>query len=154
MALAGETVRTSSTQLPEPSTAKEAKPRLDISVVFTSYESTLDALKAAGKLAKHLGGQITLVVPEAVPIRLPITRPPVLLDWNENRLRAMASQCEIDTTVRLILCRDSWKALAAVLKPHSLVMIGGRHGWWPTGAFRLARKLRKAGHEVIVTETE
>jgi hypothetical protein len=80
MALALEILRHPSVQLPERETSE---PQLDISVVFTSYEPTLAALKEAAVLAKHLGGHINLVVPEAVPIRLPLTRPPVLLDWNE-----------------------------------------------------------------------
>jgi len=149
MALTLEILRHPSVQLPERETIE---PQLDISVVFASYEPTLAALKEAAVLAKHLGGYINLVVPEAVPIRLPLTRPPVLLDWNEERLRKMASQCGIDTTVHLILCRDSWETLKAVLEPHSLVVVGGRHRWWPTAACRLAGKLRKAGHEVIFLE--
>jgi len=36
-----------------------------------------------------------------------------------------------------------------------LVVIGGRqHWWWPTQEKALARTLRRAGHEVIFTETE
>jgi hypothetical protein len=149
MALALEILWHPSVRSPEPETNE---PRLDISVVFTSDESTEAALKEAAVLAKHLGGRINLVVPEAVPIRLPLTRPPVLLEWNEERLREMASRCGIDTTVHLILCRDSWETLKAILEPHSLVIVGGRHRWWPTAASRLAGKLRKAGHEVIFLE--
>jgi len=152
MALELEALRGTFSQLPELSAGDDLRSLLDISVVFTSYEATLAALKEAGALAKRLGGHINLIVPEAVPIRLPLTRPPVLLDWNEERLRKMAVQCGIDTTVNLILCRDSWETLNAVLKPHSLVAVGGRHRWWPTSATRLAHRLRKAGHEVIFVE--
>ena len=54
----------------------------------------------------------------------------------------------------IYLCRDRVETLTAVLSPHSLVVIGGRKRWWPTAEKRLARKLRRAGHEVIFTETE
>ncbi len=154
MTLAVETFRNPTTLLPDRPTAKEEKTGLDIDVVFTSYKATLAALKEAGNLAKRLGGHITLLVPQVVPILLPLTRPPVLLSWTKRRLRAMASQSPVDITVRLILCRDRWKTLAAVLKPHSLVMVGGRHRWWPTSATRLTRRLHDAGHEVIFTEAE
>lgn len=154
MTLAVETFRSPTTLLPERPMAKGEEHGLDIDVVFTSYKGTLAALKEAGSLAKRLGGHITLLVPQVVPILLPITRPPVLLSWIKRRLRAMASQSPVDITVRLILCRDSWKTLAAVLKPHSLVLVGGRHSWWPTAAVRLARRLQDAGHEVIFAEAE
>ena len=50
--------------------------------------------------------------------------------------------------------RDPAETLAAVLKPDSVVVLGGRKRWWPTTEERLARKLRRIGHEVIFTETE
>jgi hypothetical protein len=54
----------------------------------------------------------------------------------------------------MYLCRDSSETLLAVLKPRSLVVIGGRRRWWPTREERLAKKLRGAGHEVIFAELE
>ena len=54
--------------------------RLEISVVFTSVESTLAALRHAGVLAHRLAGRITLLVPQIVPYPLPLTSPPVLID--------------------------------------------------------------------------
>jgi hypothetical protein len=41
-----------------------------------------------------------------------------------------------------------------VLSPRSLVIVGGRKRRWPTAEERLARQLRRNGHEVIFTETE
>ena len=95
-----------------------------------------------------------LVAPQVVPYPLPLTSPPVLLDWNERRLRVIANQSAVETIVRIYLCRDCWQALAQVLRPHSLVVVGGRERWWPTREGRLARRLRRAGHEVILTRTE
>jgi len=46
------------------------------------------------------------------------------------------------------------ETLKAVLSQRSLVVVGGHKRWWPTPEKRLARKLRRAGHEVIFTETE
>ncbi len=154
MALALERILTPSTRLPERPTAKEVESGLNISVVFTSVEATLAALKQAGSLANRLGAHITLVVPQIVPRPLPLDSPPVLIDWNEHRFRTIASETRVDTAVQIYLCRDRWETLASVLKPHSLVVMGGRKRWWPTPESRLADKLRKAGHEVIVTETE
>jgi len=139
---------------PETPEAAPAESRLNISVLFTSVEATLAALRQAGDLASRLGARITIVVPQLVPFPLPLTCPPVLLDFNERRFRVIASQSPVETSVRLYLCRDQWDALGIALKPRSLVVVGSRRRWWPTAERRLAGRLRRAGHEVILTETE
>jgi|SRR5579863_4289596 len=132
----------------------ETDSKLDISVVFTSVGATLAALKEAGDLAASLGGRITLIVPQIVPYPLPLSTPPLLIDFNERRLRVIASNCRVETRVSIYLCRDPLETLQAVLKPHSLVIVGSRKSWWPTAEKRLARKLRSFGRQVLVTERE
>jgi hypothetical protein len=154
MALALETMIAPVTGAPARPFAEEADPKLNVSVVFTSADATLAALKEAGDLARSLGGHITLIVPQIVPYPLPLTSPPVLADFNERRLRVIASGCRVETRVCIYLCRDPLETLRSVLKPHSLVVVGSRKRWWPTAEKRLAAKLRSAGHEVIVTERE
>ena len=133
---------------------EEREERLNISVIFTSVESTLTALKRAGALATSLGARITLLVPQVVPYPLPLESPPVLIDWNEKRFQVIASESPVETTVRIYLCRDRMETLLSVLLPRSLVVLGGRKTWWPTSETWLARKLRKSGHEVVLAETE
>jgi hypothetical protein len=130
------------------------EPRLNITVVFTAVDATLAALKEAGRLADRLGGRIELVVPQVVPYPLPLSSPPVLLDWNERRFHVIATDSHVETKVSLYLCRDRVETLIATLRPESVVVIGGRKRWWPTSESRLARALRRAGHEVIFKETE
>jgi hypothetical protein len=154
MALALGKLLAPSTQRPEHATPQEAELGLNISVVFTSVLPTLAALKQAGALANRLGAHLTLVVPQVVPMPLPLDHPPVRADWNENRFRVIASESPVPTAVQIYLCRDRWEALSSLLRPHSLVVLGGRKRWWPTSESRLAVKLRKAGHEVVFTETE
>ena len=139
---------------PEQQSVDHEGQRLNISVIFTSETGTSAALKTAASLANRLGGRITLVVPEVVSYRLPLNQPPVSREWNEQRLRRLASQTTVETVVRFYLCRDRDETLSKVLKPHSLVVVGGKKRWWPTFESRLARRLRKFGHEVILTETE
>jgi hypothetical protein len=139
---------------PEIPPAGEINHKLDVTVVFTSVDLTLRALKQAGALAERLESRITLVVPQVVPYPLPLTSPPVLLDFNERRFSVLASQSPVETTVCIYLCRDRWDALQLALKPRSLVVIGGRKGWWALPEKRLARQLRRAGHEVVLVETE
>jgi len=128
--------------------------QLNVTVLFTSVEGTLAALRTAGTLASKLGGRITIVVPEVVPYHLPLNKPPVLHDWNEKRFRVLAAESSVETSVRFYLCRDEDEMLAKKLKAHSLVVLGRKKCWWPTRESRLAKRLRSLGHEVILAETE
>jgi len=155
MSLAFEsTFRAATAQPIQAPATVQTESSLNINVVFTSVEATLMALKAAGALANRLCGHITLLVPQVVPYPLPLTSPPILLDWNERRFRVMASDSPVETQVLLYLCRDRAKTLAEVLRPHSIVVLGGPKRWWPTPETRLAKTLRRAGHDVIFKETE
>jgi hypothetical protein len=154
MALAIEKILIPATGHPTQPTEVEADQQLNIAVVFTSVESTLTALKEAGNLANSLGARITLVVPQVVPHPLPLETPPVLVEFNENRFRVMASQSPVETSVQIYLCRDRLQTLASALKPGSIVVLGGRKRWWPTKDETLARQLRRAGYEVLFKETK
>lgn len=129
-------------------------PRLNVAVVFTSIDATLAALREAGKLACRFDGSITLLVPQVVPYPLPLASPPVLLDWNERRFKVIAAECPVETRVQIYLCRNRTEALLSMLQPCSLVVLGGVKRWWPSSEKHLARRLHRAGHEVIFKEME
>src|ERR1700732_492022 len=154
MSLAIEKILAPATRQPSRPAVEEVGQRLNIAVVFTSVDSTLAALKEAGNLANSLGARITLVVPQVVPYPLPLETPPVLVEFNENRFRVIASESPVETSVQIYLCRDRFETLASVLKPGSIVVLGGKKRLWSTRDERLARKLRCAGHEVVFKETE
>jgi hypothetical protein len=158
VAFAFERMIAPKTEAPVRQFASEDDLNLNVSVVFTSVTATLAALRQAANLlgthAGSLGRHITLIVPRVVPYPLPLNSPPVLVDFNERRLRLIANNCRVDTRVCIYLCRDPLETLKSVLKPHSLVVLGSPKRWWPTAEKRLAAKLRSAGHEVIVTERE
>jgi hypothetical protein len=154
MMLALEKLLTPATSRPETPGAEEREPALNISVLFTSTEATIAALRQAGALASRLLGRITLVVPQVVPYPLPLESPPVLLEFSERRFRTIAEESPVETMVHIYLCRDSLETLLTVLQPHSLVVVGSRKRWWPTSEKRLAKKLRGAGHEVVLAEME
>jgi hypothetical protein len=155
MSLALERLVIPGTAQPDTPGSESTNRRLNISVIFTSVEATLAALRKAGNLATSLGARITLLAPQVVPYPLPLGSPPVLLDWNEKRFRVIAEQSPVETIVRLYLCRDDVQALKAVLRPRSVVVIGGPKLRWPfSREKRLAATLRRAGHEVIFSELE
>ena len=155
MSLALERLLIPATGHPTIPRSEDTDQRLNISVIFTSVESTLAAMRKAGSLASSLGARITLLAPQIVPYPLPLESPPVLLDWSERRFHVIASQSPVETSVRVYLCRDDVETLKRALRPRSVVVIGGRKRWWPfTHEKRLVATLRRAGHEVIFSELE
>src|SRR5262252_8444990 len=52
--------------------------RLEVSVVYTTPDAAMSALRRAALLAGNLGVRVTLIVPQVVPYPLPLTSPPVL----------------------------------------------------------------------------
>jgi len=126
----------------------------EIAVLFTSMHATPAALRKARVLAKRLDVRITLLVTQIVPYPLPLSEPPVLLEFIEKRFITLATDTHVKAAVRIFLCRDRFDAVTEVLKPQSFVVIGGRRRWWLTADMRLARRLRRAGYEVVFVETE
>ena len=138
---------------------EERESNLSISVIFTAVDSTRVALKWAGRLADNLGARISLVVTQVVPYPLPLDRPPISREFSERRFRLIAGQSRVEASVAVYFCRDRMATLKTLLKPHSLVIMGGRkpgwsRAWVPTRERRLARELRCAGHEVIFLEMD
>src|SRR5579859_5297504 len=107
--------------LPIHSATEETGGRLNISVMFTSTESTLAALREAGTLAGRLGAQITLFVPQVVPYPLPLDGTPAQAKFHEKRFRVIAGQSPVETCVHILLCRDRFLTLQSVLASRSIV---------------------------------
>lgn len=125
---------------------------LEVNVLFTNEKRARTALRFAGALAQNLNARINLVVVKEVPLAFPVDRPPVAVSFTARRLLEFAGegvQGPLDTTVQLCYCRNKPQALIRVLRPKSLVIIGGRKRWWPTKEGRLAKMLRAKGHQVI-----
>ncbi len=118
-------------------------------VVFTSIDDTIAAVRVAGDLAKSLDVPVTLVHFRTVRYALPVDEPggmsPVETDAFIERLQAEG----IDIRVRVYLCRDRRPAIPLAFKSHSLIVVAGRRGWWPTESERWRRMLEAAGHFVV-----
>jgi hypothetical protein len=125
---------------------------LHIVVLFTSTDATSAALGKARALSDGLGAQILLLRTRVVPYPLDLPTPTVT-SFEESRLREFVAQLPsekaLETTVLLCFCRDEWEALRTALPPDSLVVLGPKRRWWPSREKMLARKLRRAGHDVV-----
>jgi hypothetical protein len=132
--------------------AEPGSGRLEVNVVFTNPPGTAAALRSAEVMARDLGCSIHLRAVVAVPIQLPVDQPLVPVSFFEQLLRNLVRELESDTfepIISVYLCRDRVKTLLEILRPNSLVVIGGRKRPWPTRETRTARTLQSAGHRVL-----
>jgi hypothetical protein len=124
---------------------------MEVVVVHTSIEGTLDALQTAAVLALGLRARVRVLVPEVLSYAVPLSQPPVAANFLERRFQSMADGMPVETCVDIRLCRDRMEVLAASLEPHSLVVVSSRVTWWPTTENRLVRHLRRLGHQVVIS---
>lgn len=127
----------------------EAPGSFEVVVLHTSTRETLAALKSAAGLADGLGAQIRLLVLETVPYPLPVNHPQVDVEFTKCRFRTVAADARVETYVDIRVGRDYRAMLESALKPRSLIVVGGKPGWWPTLRYRLKRRLEQQGHHVV-----
>jgi hypothetical protein len=126
--------------------------QLQIDVLFTSPEATVEALERTGNLLRGLNARINLIALMTVPYVLALNNPPVSVAFTEQQLLEVAGQSPVDTTAYLYICRCPFETLTFVLKPGSVLIIGNRKKWWPTWERKLARKLESAGFQALLLE--
>ncbi len=120
---------------------------LEVVVLHTTTQATLESLKTAAGLAAGLAARIRLLVLEVVPYPLDVETPRVPVEFTRKRFWTVASEARVDTLIDIRLGRDSRRMLEAALKPGSLVVLE-RGAWW-TSKYWLARRLEKLGHQVV-----
>lgn len=136
-----------------PKPGEEPDRRLVLEVIFTYRRRTVEALDWTLRLARGLEAKIKLIHAQQVPMAFPIDRPPVDVAFTKSQLMEIAHRAahhEVEVQAQLYLCRDRSKSLSEVLKPSSLVILGGKDRWWLTPESRLAKLLAKKGHRVIL----
>jgi hypothetical protein len=135
-----------------PEDAHGNKP-LEVIVLHTTTKATLQALRTAARLAEGLAARIRLLVLETVPYPLPLNSPQVPMEFTHRHFRTVALETKIETDVDIRLGRDKVQMLESALKPHSLVVMAAKSGWWPSAEKRLAKRLERIGHHVVVCGT-
>jgi len=120
-----------------------------LQVVATTEEGTRRALAEATRLANGSPARVLLLVPHVVSYFAAAGDSSEAVEITD-RYRALASDAGVNAFVRLCVCRRLDDVLRLMLGRRAPVVIGGRHRrWWPTAAERLARRLRRQGHDVV-----
>lgn len=128
---------------------------LRVNVIFTDPTGTIAALKMAEKLASDMEASVKVIVAQAVSYNFDLEHPQVDIDFLRRTALDIALEQIHDaneSTVQVCICRDKLKALLRILTPNSLVVIGAKKRWWPTEESRLAKALRREGHEVVFAD--
>jgi hypothetical protein len=121
-----------------------------LNVIFTTPAATRHALSTAVGLVAGLPTRLRLIVPHVVPYALGLDRPGVNLEVQRARYREFVGASSLDTVVEILLCRDPFEALAVALPRESTILVGQRRAWWFRRERRLARKLARLGHNVVI----
>lgn len=125
--------------------------RLSINVVYTGPDTTLPALRAVDSLARDLSATVHIRAMVTVPRQLAMDFAFTSVQFVKGLLtdlveRVGSGHCEY--VLHIYLCRSRVETLLRVLRPSSLLVIGGRRRLWPTAARRLAKAAVSAGHSV------
>jgi hypothetical protein len=126
-------------------------PHLNLTIIHTTAEGTLAALKAASDLARGLHARIRLVMAHVVPFRLPLETPMISVPFLKAREARLVTQSGLDentVSIEICLCRQPRAALRDYLPVRSLLVIGGKQRWWRDEQ-RLAKWMAATGHQVL-----
>ena len=130
------------------------RPEFEVNVVYTRLPGAHKTLRTASGLARGLGARVTVHVPQVIPYPLELKAPPVSVSFAEQQLLTLAGEQPVETNIQMYLCRDLTETIRRVLKPDSVVVIGGRKRWWPSTEKKLAAILKRDGHRVILTHAD
>ncbi|MFB3921245.1 MAG: hypothetical protein ACE145_05950 [Terriglobia bacterium] len=127
--------------------------KFDAHVVFTSHAATGAALRWVARLGNRLDAHPIVLMFYVVPYTLSLNWRAVPEGFLERRIGALKAATPVEFSVRIYLCRNSKESLRQVLRPGSLVVVGGKERWWPTDEQRLVGWLRKEGHQVFLVDS-
>ena len=136
-----------------PPESGEESERLRINVLFTTPHETQVALRRAAELSEGLNAEILLIVPQIVPFPLDLDNPPVPLDFASEQLCSVMESVDADLDGHIYLCRDRLQTFLHVLRTNSITVLGMRRRWFFSKPERLARALRRSGHQVIMAKS-
>lgn len=121
---------------------------LDLVVPFTTPELTRIAVDAANGMGTGLNANLRLVKVQVVPFPLDLDQSPVYIDFLKEQMSHFQSALPVAGEIRL--AREFEAGLEGTLGSESVVILATPRRPWTTHNERLAAKLRRAGHKVVL----
>jgi len=122
---------------------------LRVVVPYTTPDLTRVALRHAA-VCSDLDVRVCLVDIQVVPFPCPLDQPLINKQFSRQRLQDLLSGSADGGEALVLYTRDWLEGFRRVLEAQSLVVIATKRRWWQTREKKLARALRKAGHEVML----
>jgi hypothetical protein len=122
----------------------------EVYVLFTGFAETLRAIRVASQLASATRGGVTVIHFRPIGFLMPLDHPSGLSPVETDAFKARLAAEDCGVRVRVCLCRDPRVAIRSVIDRDSLVVIGGRRGWWPSPSARWRRMLEEEGYVVVL----
>ena len=119
----------------------------EVIIPFTTSRLTRAALDKADQLLLELDVTIRLISVQVVPFSLPIYSPLVSNSFFKIATHHLTSRSS--ARAELYRTREPESVWASCLKPNSLIVIATPRRLWRTPQEKLARVLRRSGHDVL-----
>ena len=126
---------------------------LNAYIIYNRHHATLRAVSWVSLLGSSLGVRPIVLMFHSLPVSLPLDWKHVPEGFLEERIRTLKAESPVDFSVRNYLCRSTQQTLRQILRPGSLVAVGGERCWWPTDEQRLVSRLRKDGCQAFLVES-
>lgn len=123
---------------------------LELVIPFTTPRLTRTALDAANRMGNGLQAAIRVLQVQVVPYPLRIEESPVMIDFLKARLEKLKSALPV--RAEILLTREFDPALENALTAHSIVVLASPTRPWRTRTERLADRLRRTGHTVVMVK--
>jgi hypothetical protein len=131
-------------------------PHIEVSVVFTTWQDTMAALRMADRLSRSLEARIVLWHFQAITRHFTMSSPPISTQFLKHRLAAMIRKCcrMSESEIRICFCSNWEQCLRTAFAPEDVVIVGGRKRWWPSLEQRTATILKSRGCRVLLCTDE
>jgi hypothetical protein len=126
--------------------------KLRFTVPYTTPEATRAALRMAARMAGDLRAAVELIAVQVIPMACPLG-PDTRTAHLNDQLSRLAGESHVPVWATVVLTRDLDEAFRVSLPHGSLVLMAVPSNplrRWLGGEERLAQRLTRAGHDVVL----
>jgi hypothetical protein len=123
--------------------------RIEVVIPFTTVRQVQLGLRQAEQLCCGLDAIAHVIRVVVVPFPLDLDRPAISLTAAERQMASL--RCHLPMTLTLTLSRDLLQGMISAVPEQPLFVLVSKRRFWRTKEQKLARSLRCAGFEVLLS---